>query len=48
MKRNKTAVMCATALLAALCYIGFQFLRIDIPIGVSKTAIHFGNTVLPK
>lgn len=44
MKRNKTALMCATALLAALCYIGFQFLRIDIPIGVSKTAIHFGNT----
>ena len=44
MKRNKTAVMSATALLAALCYIGFQFFRIDIPIGVSKTAVHLGNT----
>lgn len=45
MKQHKQIVMLsATALLAALCFIGFQFLRIDIPIGVSRTAIHFGNT----
>lgn len=43
-QHRKVALLCATALLAALCFIGFQFLRIDIPIGASKTAIHFGNT----
>ncbi len=31
------------ALLAALCYIGFQFFRFDIPVGTERTAIHFGN-----
>ncbi len=30
-------------LLAALCYIGFAFLKIDIPVGPEKTAFHFGN-----
>lgn len=30
-------------LLAALCYIGFAFFKIDIPVGVEKTAFHFGN-----
>ncbi|MGN0401735.1 MAG: ECF transporter S component [Acetatifactor sp.] len=30
-------------LLAALCYIGFAFLKIDIPVGTEKTAFHFGN-----
>ena len=28
-------------LLAALCYIGFSFLKIDIPVGPEKTAFHF-------
>lgn len=28
---------------AALSYIGFQFLRIDIPVGAQKTAFHLGN-----
>lgn len=32
------------ALIAALAYVGFQFLRIDIPIGTERTAIHLGNT----
>lgn len=32
------------ALLTALCYIGFQYFRFDIPVGTEKTAIHFGNT----
>lgn len=30
-----------TGLMAALCYIGFAFLKIDMPIG--SAAIHFGN-----
>lgn len=30
-------------LLAALCYIGFTFFRIDITVGPEKTAFHFGN-----
>ncbi|BBF43346.1 hypothetical protein lbkm_2034 [Lachnospiraceae bacterium KM106-2] len=31
------------ALLAALCYIGFQFFRFDIVMAGEKTAFHFGN-----
>lgn len=31
-------------LMAALCYIGFAFMKIDIPVGPEKTAFHFGNT----
>lgn len=30
-------------LLAALCYIGFAFFKIDIPVGTEKTAFHLGN-----
>ena len=30
-------------LLAALCYIGFSFFKIDIPVGTEKTAFHLGN-----
>lgn len=30
-------------LLAALCYIGFAFIKVDIPVGTEKTAFHFGN-----
>ena len=26
---------------AALCYIGFAFFKIDIPVGPGKTAFHF-------
>ena len=33
-----------SALFAALAYIGFQFFRIDIPVGGDKTAFHLGNT----
>ena len=29
--------------MAALCYIGFAFFKIDIPVGPEKTAFHFGN-----
>ena len=31
------------ALMAALCYIGFSYFRIDIPVGPEKTAFHLGN-----
>lgn len=46
MKKNRFSVqnIAMTALMAALCYIGFTFFKIDIPIGESSTAIHFGNT----
>jgi uncharacterized membrane protein len=40
----KTIKLAQAALFAALCYIGFQFFRFDIPVGMEKTAIHFGNT----
>ena len=30
-------------LIAALAYVGFQFLRVDIPVGTERTAIHLGN-----
>lgn len=30
-------------LLAALCYIGFSFFKVDIPVGTEKTAFHLGN-----
>ncbi len=32
-----------TGLLAALCYVGFAFFKIDIPVGTEKTAFHLGN-----
>lgn len=31
------------ALFAALCYIGFTYCKIDIPVGAEKTAFHLGN-----
>ncbi len=30
-------------LMAALCYIGFAFLKVDVPVGPEKTAFHLGN-----
>lgn len=46
MNQNHSRVlqMSLTALMAALCYIGFTFFKINIPVGESSTAIHFGNT----
>ena len=35
--------MVTAALFAALCYIGFTYCRIDIPVGTEKTAFHLGN-----
>lgn len=37
------ARLAQAGLMAALCYIGFAFLKIDIPVGPEKTAFHFGN-----
>lgn len=41
-KANLTKLAQAS-LLAALCYIGFAFFKIDIPVGTESTAFHFGN-----
>ena len=35
--------LCMAALFAAMCYIGFTFCKIDIPVGTEKTAFHLGN-----
>lgn len=43
MKNERTAKLAMAALFAALCYIGFSFCRIDIPVGTEKTAFHLGN-----
>ncbi|MBQ7955934.1 MAG: ECF transporter S component [Lachnospiraceae bacterium] len=41
--REKLQRLAQAGLLAALCYIGFTFFKIDIPVGPEKTAFHFGN-----
>lgn len=38
-----TKKLAQAALCAALCYIGFTFFKIDIPVGTEKTAFHLGN-----
>jgi uncharacterized membrane protein len=43
MKNDTRKKLAQAGLLAALCYIGFAFLKIDIPVGPEKTAFHFGN-----
>lgn len=42
-KKVDTRTLTVSALLAALCYIGFALFKIDIPVGTEKTAFHFGN-----
>lgn len=44
MKNNTLLRLTTTALLAAMCYIGFMFLRIDVPVPGGSTAFHLGNT----
>ena len=44
MEHKKILRLTQCALIAALAYVGFQFLRIDIPVGTERTAIHLGNT----
>ncbi len=36
-------VLAEAALLAALCYVGAGYLKIDIPVGTEKTMFHLGN-----
>lgn len=45
MKKNTVSIktMSLAALFAALCYIGFSYFKIDIPVGSEKTAFHLGN-----
>ena len=43
-KEERVRKLAQAALFAALAYIGFQFFRIDIPVGGDKTAFHLGNT----
>ena len=38
-----TKKLAQAALCTALCYIGFTFFKIDIPVGTEKTAFHLGN-----
>lgn len=42
-RKITTKQLAAAGLMAALCYIGFAFFKIDIPVGPEKTAFHFGN-----
>lgn len=42
-RRTDIKRLAQAGLLAALCYIGFAFFKIDIPVGPEKTAFHFGN-----
>ena len=44
-EKRKTDVrtLSMAALFAALCYIGFTYCKIDIPVGMEKTAFHLGN-----
>ena len=42
-KSADVRTMVTAAMFAAMCYIGFAVLRIDIPVGTEKTAFHLGN-----
>ncbi len=42
-KPADTRTLAMAALFAALCYIGFTYCKIDIPVGGEKTAFHLGN-----
>ncbi len=42
-KKTNVHTLALASLFAALCYIGFTFFKIDIPVGSEKTAFHLGN-----
>ena len=42
-KPTDVRTLSMAALFAALCYIGFTYCKIDIPVGMEKTAFHLGN-----
>lgn len=43
MNKIDVRTLSMAALFAALCYIGFTYCKIDIPVGTQKTAFHLGN-----
>jgi len=43
MKNKNVLKLTQCALIAALAYVGFYVLRIDIPVGTERTAVHMGN-----
>lgn len=42
-RKTDTKTLAYSAMFATLCYIGFTFFKIDIPVGTEKTAFHLGN-----
>lgn len=42
-RKTDTRTLAMASLFAALCYIGFAYCKIDIPVGMEKTAFHLGN-----
>ena len=42
-KKMDVRTLTLAALFTALCYIGFTYCKIDIPVGAEKTAFHLGN-----
>lgn len=42
-QKNKLHILVLAAMFAALCYVGFTFFQIRIPVGDSATAFHLGN-----
>lgn len=42
-KKADTHTLAMAALFSALCYIGFSYCKVDIPVGTEKTAFHLGN-----
>ena len=42
-QKNDVKKVAMAGLMAALCYVGFAFFKIDIPVGTDKTAFHLGN-----
>ena len=42
-KENSIRILTMAALFASLCYVGFTYCKIDIPVGTEKTAFHLGN-----
>lgn len=42
-KKTEVRTLSMAALFAALCYVGFTYCKIDIPVGMEKTAFHLGN-----
>ncbi len=42
-RKTNVHVLALASMMTALCYVGFAFFKIDIPVGTEKTAFHLGN-----